>query len=67
MWGYPVHDVFSSHLRKNLLCIPGEVEDMDSEWAIFKAFIMVAAARSCGQRVVMPVVVTTKERAGGHQ
>ena len=47
-----VHRVFNSHLRKNFSCIPGEVGDMESEWAMFKASIIEAAARSCGQKAV---------------
>jgi len=48
----PVHEVFNSHLRKNISCIPGEVGDMEPEWAMFRASIVDAAARSCGQKAV---------------
>ena len=48
----PVRKVFNSHLRKNFSCIPGEVGDMESEWAMFRASIAEAAARSCGQKAV---------------
>ena len=48
----PVHGVFHSHLRKNFSCIPGEVGDMESEWAMFRASIAEAAVRICGQKVV---------------
>jgi len=49
----PDHEVFKSHLRKNFSFIPGEVGDMEPEWAMFRAFIVDAAARSCGQKAVM--------------
>ena len=48
----PVRGVFNSHLRRNFSCIPGEVGDMESEWAMFRASIAEAAARSCGQKAV---------------
>jgi len=52
----PVRGVFNSHLRKNFSCIPGEVGDMESEWAMFRAsslLLVEAAARSCGQKAVI--------------
>ncbi|XP_049457564.1 craniofacial development protein 2-like [Epinephelus fuscoguttatus] len=48
----PVCGVFNSHLRENFSCIPGEVGDMESEWAMLKVSIVEATARSCGQKVV---------------
>ncbi len=48
----PVRGVFNSHLWKNFLCILGEVGDVESEWAMFKASIVEVAARSCAQKVV---------------
>jgi len=42
----PVHGVFKSNLRKNFSCILGAVGDIESEWAMFKASIVAAAARS---------------------
>jgi len=48
----PVNGVFNSHLRKNFSSIPGEVGDMEFEWIKFKASIIEAAARSCGQKAV---------------
>lgn len=43
----PVRKVFNSHLQINYLCIPGEVGDMKSDWAIVKASIAETAANSC--------------------
>ena len=48
----PVRGVFNSHLWKNFSCIPGEVGDMESEWAMFRASIAEMAFRSCGQKAV---------------
>ena len=48
----PVRVVFNSHLRKNFSRIPGEAGDVESEWTMFKASIVEAAARSCGQKAV---------------
>jgi hypothetical protein len=48
----PVREVFNSHLRKDFSHIPREVGDMESEWIMFKASIVDAAARSCGQKVI---------------
>jgi len=48
----PVHGVFNSNLRKNFSCIPGEVGDMECEWAMFRASIVEVAAGSCGQKAV---------------
>ncbi|XP_054643965.1 uncharacterized protein LOC129188028 [Dunckerocampus dactyliophorus] len=48
----PVRRVFSSHLRQSFSCIPGEDEDIESEWALFRASIAEAANRSCGRKVV---------------
>ena len=45
----PVRRVFNSHLQKNFSCIPGEVGNMESEWAMFRASIAEA----------MPVVAAT--------
>ncbi len=45
-------EVFNSYLRKNFFCIPGEVGDMESKWAMFKASIVEVAARSYGQKAV---------------
>ncbi|XP_068451673.1 protein dachsous-like [Clinocottus analis] len=41
----PVRKVFNSHLQKNFSRILGEVGDMESEWTLFKASIVDAAAR----------------------
>jgi len=48
----PVCEVFNSHFQKNFSCIPGEVGDMEPEWAMFRASIVEAAARVCGQMAV---------------
>ncbi len=48
----PVREVFNSYLQKNFLCIPGEVGDVESEWAMFKTSIAEVAAKSCGQKIV---------------
>ena len=48
----PVREVFNSHLRKNFSHIPREAGDMESEWSMFKASIVDAAARSCGRKVI---------------
>jgi len=53
----PVHDVFNSHLRKNFSCIPGEVGDMEPEWAMFRGSIVEAAA--VVKRLSVPVVAAT--------
>lgn len=36
----PVHKLFNYHLSKNFSCIPGEVGDMESKWAVFKVSIV---------------------------
>ena len=46
-----VCEVFNSHLRESFSRIPGEVGDIESEWTMFSASIVDAAARSCGRRV----------------
>ena len=46
-----VSAAFNSHLRENFSQIPGEVGDIESEWTMFSASIVEAAARSCGRRV----------------
>jgi len=48
----PDHEVFNSHLRNNFSCIPGEVGNMEPKWAMFRASIVEAAARSCGHKAV---------------
>uniref|UniRef100_A0A8C2ZPF1 Reverse transcriptase domain-containing protein n=1 Tax=Cyclopterus lumpus TaxID=8103 RepID=A0A8C2ZPF1_CYCLU len=48
----PVREVFNSHLRKNFSQIPREAGDMESEWTLFKASIVDAAARGCGRKVI---------------
>ena len=48
----PVQETFNSHLRWSLSCIPVEVGDIETEWAIFKASIAEAAAGSCGLKVI---------------
>lgn len=39
-----VRGVFNSQCWKHFACILGEVGDMESEWAVFRAFIVEAAA-----------------------
>ncbi|KAK9542006.1 hypothetical protein VZT92_002010 [Zoarces viviparus] len=48
----PVWEVFNSHLRENFSHIPREVGDTETEWTMFKASIVDAAARSCGRKVI---------------
>ena len=48
----PVRESFNSHLRESFNHVPGEVGDIVSEWAMFCASIVKAAARSCGRKVV---------------
>ena len=48
----PVRRVFNSHIWKNFSCIPGEVGDMESEWAMFRASIAEVAVRCCGPKAV---------------
>ncbi|KAK7916392.1 hypothetical protein WMY93_012153 [Mugilogobius chulae] len=43
--------VFNSHLRESFSQLPGETEDIESEWTMFSASIVNAAARSCGRKV----------------
>jgi len=62
----PVLKVFNSHLRKNFSCIPVEGGDMEPEWAMFRASIVEAAARSCGQKAV-GACRGGNPRHGGHQ
>ncbi|KAI3361986.1 hypothetical protein L3Q82_012336 [Scortum barcoo] len=40
--------VFNSHLRQSFDCIPRVAGDIESEWALFHAAIVEAAAMSCG-------------------
>ncbi|KAI3368218.1 hypothetical protein L3Q82_007945 [Scortum barcoo] len=46
----PVQMVFNSQLRQSFDCIPKEAGDMESEWALFHAAIVEAAAMSCGRK-----------------
>ncbi|KAI3370964.1 hypothetical protein L3Q82_023613 [Scortum barcoo] len=47
-----VREVFNSHLRKSFSQIPREAGDIESEWTMFSASIVDAAAvRSCGRKV----------------
>ncbi|KAK7896322.1 hypothetical protein WMY93_021647 [Mugilogobius chulae] len=46
-----VRRVFNSHLRESFSQLPGETEDIESEWTMFSASIVNAAARSCGRKV----------------
>ena len=48
----PVLGIFNSHLRQSFSSIPVEVGGIEPEWAVFKASIAVAAAVSCGLRVL---------------
>lgn len=34
------------------MCIPGDVWDFELEWTMFKASIVEAAVKSCGQKVI---------------
>ncbi|KAJ0006646.1 hypothetical protein NQD34_013919 [Periophthalmus magnuspinnatus] len=49
--GAPCQEVFNSHLQENFSLTPGEAGDMDSEWTMFSASVVDAAARSCGRKV----------------
>ena len=59
-----VHGVFNSYLRENFAHILGEVEDMKSQQAMFKASTvdMVVVVRGLS----VSVLVETQEPAGGH-
>ncbi|KAI3354008.1 hypothetical protein L3Q82_018568, partial [Scortum barcoo] len=47
-----VREVFNSHLRKSFSQIPREAGDIESEWTMFSASIVIdAAVRSCGRKV----------------
>ncbi|KAK7939602.1 hypothetical protein WMY93_002928 [Mugilogobius chulae] len=46
-----VRRVFNSHLRESFSQLPGETGDIESEWTMFSASIVNAAARSCGRKV----------------
>ena len=48
----PVRRSFNSHLWQNFNHVPGEVGDIESEWAVFRASIVKVADRSCGSKVV---------------
>ena len=48
----PVRKIFNSHLRRSFSLILREAGDMESEWTLFRASIVEAAALSCGQTVV---------------
>ena len=43
---------FNSHLRQSFNHVPGEVGDIESEWAILHASIVEAADWSCDRKVV---------------
>ncbi|KAK7889103.1 hypothetical protein WMY93_024663 [Mugilogobius chulae] len=43
--------VFNSHLRESFSQLPGETGDIESEWTMFSASIVNAAAQSCGRKV----------------
>ncbi|KAK7925178.1 hypothetical protein WMY93_007488 [Mugilogobius chulae] len=43
--------VFNSHLRESFSQLPGETGDIESEWTMFSASIVNAAAHSCGHKV----------------
>ena len=47
-----VRETFNSHLQRSFSCIPVEVGDIEPEWAMLKASIAEAAARSCGLKVI---------------
>ncbi|KAK7878955.1 hypothetical protein WMY93_034201, partial [Mugilogobius chulae] len=46
-----VRRVFTSHLRESFSQLPGETGDIESEWTMFSASIVNAAAQSCGHKV----------------
>uniref|UniRef100_A0A8C6M4J2 Endonuclease/exonuclease/phosphatase domain-containing protein n=1 Tax=Nothobranchius furzeri TaxID=105023 RepID=A0A8C6M4J2_NOTFU len=48
----PVRRSVNSHLRQNFQNVPGEAGDIESEWTLFRASIVVAAGRSCGRRII---------------
>ena len=48
----PIRQSFNSHLRAKFDHVPGEAEDIDSEWALFRASIVEVAGQSCGRKVV---------------
>ncbi|KAK7940110.1 hypothetical protein WMY93_003436 [Mugilogobius chulae] len=46
-----VRQAFNSHLRESFSQLPGETGDIESEWTMFSASIVNAAAQSCGRKV----------------
>ncbi|KAK7884420.1 hypothetical protein WMY93_027543 [Mugilogobius chulae] len=46
-----VRQAFNSHLRESFCQLPGETGDIESEWTMFSASIVNAAAQSCGRKV----------------
>ncbi|KAK7877033.1 hypothetical protein WMY93_032251 [Mugilogobius chulae] len=46
-----VSRAFNSHLRESFSQLPGETGDIESEWTMFSASIVNAAAKSCGRKV----------------
>lgn len=46
---------------------PGEVEDKESEWAMFRASITDAASSSCALKIIAPVTMAAKVPTGGHK
>ncbi|TWW61017.1 hypothetical protein D4764_05G0011070 [Takifugu flavidus] len=54
----PLRRSFNSHLRESFDHVPGEAEDIESEWTMFRASIVEAADRCCGRRVAEEGVVS---------
>jgi len=48
----PVRNDFNSHLCEKFSHVLKEVGDMESEWTLFKTYIVEAAMCSCDQRLV---------------
>lgn len=53
----PVHEVFNFIIQKNFFCIHGEVVDMESKWALFRASVVEVAA--VVKRLSVPVVAAS--------
>ena len=62
----PIRRSFNSHLRAKFDHVPREAEDIDSEWALFRAFIVEVLTRAVVIRWSMPVVVETPSPTGEH-
>ena len=49
----PVREVFNSHLQRNFSCVPGEGENMEPDWTMFKTSVVEAAVMRALHRSVI--------------